>query len=136
MELIFHFFLVILLLLFAYVVFHPIFRRDYTARGRLLTLSSNLQLSVFIGFFSFPYQINPPEWAQFWMVGPSLSQGLFLAGMKNESPLTLRLILSLSFCAMPAMHRSTRAPKPPKPVEKTNGETVKGRSSTQTHQSD
>jgi hypothetical protein len=42
MELIFYFFLVILLLLFAYVVFRPIVRRDYTAQGRLSAVSSSL----------------------------------------------------------------------------------------------
>lgn len=61
MELILYFFLAILLLLFAYVVFRLIVRHDCTAPGRLSTLSSSLQLIVFIGFFSFPYQFNPPE---------------------------------------------------------------------------
>ena len=78
---IFYFFLAILLLLFAYVVFRLIVRRDYIARGRLSLLSSGLQLIVFIGFFSFPYQFNPPAWARFWMVSTSSSQGLYLAGL-------------------------------------------------------
>ena len=77
----FYFFLAILLLLFAYVVLRIIVRRDYTTRGRLSTLSSGLQLIVFIGFFSFPYLFNPPEWAWFWMVSASSSRGLYLAGL-------------------------------------------------------
>jgi protein-S-isoprenylcysteine O-methyltransferase Ste14 len=77
----YYFILAILLLLFAYIVFRLIVRRDYIARGRLSTLSSNLQLIVFIGFFSFPYQFNPPEWAWFWMISTSSSQGLYLAGL-------------------------------------------------------
>ena len=76
-----YFFLAILLLLFAYLVFRLIVRRDYTARGRLGMLSSSLQLAVFIAFFSFPYQFNPPEWVRFWMVSSPSSQGLHLAGL-------------------------------------------------------
>jgi len=72
-----YFFLAILLLLFAYVVFRIIVRRDYTTS----TLSSSLQLIVFISFFSFPYQFNPPEWIWFWMVSASSSKGLHLAGL-------------------------------------------------------
>jgi protein-S-isoprenylcysteine O-methyltransferase Ste14 len=44
-------------------------------------LSSSLQLMVFIGFFSFGYLFNPPEWIYFWMVGSSSSRGLYLAGL-------------------------------------------------------
>ena len=69
-----------LLLLFAYVVFRLVVRRDYATRGRLSTLPSILQLLVFIGFFSFPYQYNPPEWACSWIGNYSSSQGLYLAG--------------------------------------------------------
>jgi protein-S-isoprenylcysteine O-methyltransferase Ste14 len=76
-----YFFLAMLLLLFAYIVFRRIIQRDYAARGRLSTLSSSLQLLVFAGFFGFPYLYNPPEWALFWMVSPSSSQGLYLAGL-------------------------------------------------------
>jgi len=81
MKHIFYFLLAIVLLLFAYVVFRLIVRHDYTTRGRLSTLSSSLQLIVFIGFFSFPYQFNPPEWTWFWKVSTSSSQGLHLAGL-------------------------------------------------------
>jgi protein-S-isoprenylcysteine O-methyltransferase Ste14 len=81
MKQIVYFFLAMLLLLFAYVVFRLIVRRDYASRGRLSLLASSLQLLVFIGFFSFPYQFNPPEWAWFWMVSTSSSQGLYLAGL-------------------------------------------------------
>ena len=76
-----YFFLVILLLLYAYVVFRLIVRRDYNARGRLSTLSSSLQLMVFIGFFMFPYQYNPPEWTLFWWASTAPSQGLHYAGL-------------------------------------------------------
>lgn len=69
-----------LLLLFAYIVFRHIVRRDYIVRGRLSKFSSLLQLIVFLGFFSFPYQFCPPEWVYFWTVGASSSQGLYLAG--------------------------------------------------------
>ena len=56
--------------------------------------------------------------------------------MKNENCLTHQLTSLISHCAKPAMHRSTRAPRSPKPVEKINGDTRKGRRSTQTHLSD
>jgi hypothetical protein len=55
---------------------------------------------------------------------------------EEENLLICRLILSPPYYAMPAMHRSTRVPRSPKPVGKTSGENVKGRSSTQTRQSD
>ena len=70
-----------LLLLFAYVVFRIIVRRDYIARGRLRAFSSSLQLIVFLGFFCYPYLFNPPEWAWFWMVSASSSRSLHLAGL-------------------------------------------------------
>ncbi|NLE00565.1 MAG: isoprenylcysteine carboxylmethyltransferase family protein [Fibrobacter sp.] len=78
---IFYIILASLLLLFAYIVFRLIVRRDYVTRGWLSTFSSGLQLMVFIGFFSFGYLFNPPEWIYFWMVGTSSSPGLYLAGL-------------------------------------------------------
>jgi len=81
MKQIFHFFLALLLLLFAFVVFRRIVRHDYIARGRLSTLSSTLQFTVFIGIFSFPYLFNPPEWIYFWVAGATSSQGLYIAGL-------------------------------------------------------
>ena len=59
-------FLAILLLLFAYIVFRQIVRRDYLERGKLSVFASTLQLLVFCGFFFFPYLFNPPEWVYFW----------------------------------------------------------------------
>ena len=76
-----YFFLAALLLAFAYVVFRRIVRRDYAARGRLGTLSSSLQLLVFVAFFGFPYLYNPPEWALFWLASSSSSQALYPAGL-------------------------------------------------------
>jgi protein-S-isoprenylcysteine O-methyltransferase Ste14 len=70
-----------LLLLFAYVVFRLIIRNDYATRGRLSTISSSLQLLVFVGYFMFPYQFNPPEWTWFWMASTSSSKGLHLLGL-------------------------------------------------------
>ena len=81
MKQILYIFLAILQLIFAYVVFRLIVRRDYITRGRLSTLSSSLQLIVFAGFFSFPYLFNPPEWAWFWVESTSSSQGFHLAGL-------------------------------------------------------
>jgi protein-S-isoprenylcysteine O-methyltransferase Ste14 len=75
-----YFFLAMILLLFAYLVFRLLIRRDYASRGRLSAISSSLQLFVFIGYFSFPYLFNPPEWAWFWMASDSSSQCLYLAG--------------------------------------------------------
>jgi protein-S-isoprenylcysteine O-methyltransferase Ste14 len=70
-----------LLLVFAFVVFRLIVRRAYATRGRLHLLASGLQLAVLVGYFSFPYVYNPPEWAYFWQVGTSSSPGSYLAGL-------------------------------------------------------
>lgn len=69
-----------LLLLFAFVVFRLVVRRDYAARGRLSPLPSSLQLLVMLGFFSFPYLYNPPQWARFWRLSSSTHPALFWAG--------------------------------------------------------
>ena len=74
-------FLAAILLGFGYVVFRLVVRRDYAARGRLSVLASSLQLFVFAGLFSFPYQFNPPEWPWFWIARPSSSQGLHWVGL-------------------------------------------------------
>ena len=71
----------LLLLLFAYLVFRINIRRNYITRGRLSILSSSLQLFVFIGFFSFGYLFNPPEWIYFWISSVSSSRGLYLVGL-------------------------------------------------------
>ena len=81
MKPILYFFCANLLLLFAYVVFRIIVRRDYITRGRLGAFSSGLQLIVFLGFFCFPYLFNPPEWAWFWRTGSASSPGLHFAGL-------------------------------------------------------
>lgn len=56
----------ILLLLFAFIVFRRIVRRDYLEHGKLNPFASTLQLLVFCGYFFFPYLYNEPEWAYFW----------------------------------------------------------------------
>lgn len=71
----------IALLLFAYVVFRIIVRRDYIERGRLSMVASGLQLLVFLGFFCFPYLFTPPAWGYFWVPNPSIPQGLYLLGL-------------------------------------------------------
>lgn len=81
MNQIIYFTLAVLLLLFAYIVFRIIIRRNYITRGRLSRLLSVMQLIVFIGLFCFPYQFNPAEWVCFWMVSTSSSLGLYLIGL-------------------------------------------------------
>lgn len=76
-----YFLLGTLLLLFAYIVFRRIVRRDYLSRGRLSAFASILQLLVFLGYFTFPYLFNPPEWAWFWRVSDSESRGWQLIGL-------------------------------------------------------
>jgi protein-S-isoprenylcysteine O-methyltransferase Ste14 len=62
----------ILLLFISYLVFRRLVRKDYREHGKLRMFSSLLQLVVFIGYFSFPYLFNPPEWASFWRLeGPT-----------------------------------------------------------------
>ena len=58
----------ILLLLFAFIVFRRIVRRDYLEHGKLRLFASVLQLLVFCGYFFFPYLFNPQEWAYFWQL--------------------------------------------------------------------
>jgi len=60
-----------LLLLFAYLVFRRIVRRDYLEHGKLSPFASILQLLVFCGYFFFPYLFNPPEWVWFWRLSSS-----------------------------------------------------------------
>ena len=64
-------FFAILLLLFAFIAFRHIVRRDYLTRGKLSAFASMLQLLVFCGYFFFPYLLNPPEWAYFWRLSRS-----------------------------------------------------------------
>ena len=80
MRLEIHILLAILLLLFAYIVFRRIVRRDYHDRGQLGAVTSIMQLSVFVGYFSFPYLFNPPEWVWFWNLSGSAPQALQLLG--------------------------------------------------------
>lgn len=72
--------LAILLLLFAYIVFRHFVRRDYHDRGQLGAVTSIMQLGVFVGYFSFPYLFNPPEWSCFWRLSGSAPQALQLLG--------------------------------------------------------
>ena len=81
MKQIIYFILAALLLLFAYIVFRIIIRRNYNTRGRLSKLSSVMQLIVFVGLFSFPYLFNPVEWICFRRISTSTSPGLYLAGL-------------------------------------------------------
>lgn len=72
MEVAIYLFFAILLLLFAYVVFRRIVRHDYRQRGRLSPLASISQLLVFLGYFTFPYIFNSPDWPWFWRLsGPT-----------------------------------------------------------------
>jgi len=69
-----------LLLVFAYIVFRRIGRRDYLQKGRLTWLSSFLQLLVFLGVLLFPYMYNPPGWAYFWELQRPASYPLAILG--------------------------------------------------------
>jgi protein-S-isoprenylcysteine O-methyltransferase Ste14 len=70
-----------LLLLYAYLVFRLLVRRDYRERGQLGAIASLLQLSVFGGFFAFPYLFNPPEWPWFWRLSGPTPQALQVVGL-------------------------------------------------------
>lgn len=71
----------ILLLVFAYIVFRRIVRRDYLQRERLSLLSSLLELLVFAGVMSFPELYNPPEWAWFWKIDGSMRPVNMIIGL-------------------------------------------------------
>jgi protein-S-isoprenylcysteine O-methyltransferase Ste14 len=73
--------LALALLVFAFVVFRRIVRRDYLLRGRLSTFASSLQLVVFVGLFSFPYLYNPPDWPWFWLLNSPSSPVRQVAGL-------------------------------------------------------
>ena len=73
--------LVFLLLLFAYIVFRVIVKRDYRDHGQLSLFGSALQLLVFCGFFSFPYLYNPPEWSWFWKQNGSIAPIFHVLGL-------------------------------------------------------
>lgn len=81
MKYIIYFPLAVMLLLFAYVVFRIIVRRNYIDRGQLSPFSSGLQLLVFLGFFCFPYLYNPPAWGWFWIGNPSIPLELHALGL-------------------------------------------------------
>jgi protein-S-isoprenylcysteine O-methyltransferase Ste14 len=74
-------FLALLLLIFSYVVFRLIVRRDYRNRGRLGAVASFLQLLVFGAYFTFPYLFNPPEWPWFWMLSGSSPRAWQIGGL-------------------------------------------------------
>ena len=71
----------LLVLLFAYVVFWRIVRRDYRVRGRLSPFSSMMQLLVFLAYFCFPYLYSPPEWHWFWRLDISATPVLQAIGL-------------------------------------------------------
>jgi protein-S-isoprenylcysteine O-methyltransferase Ste14 len=71
----------VFLVLFAYLVFRILIRRDYFVRGHLSKVSSTMQLLLFIMFFSFPYLFNPPGWALFWIAKDPSSRRLFIVGL-------------------------------------------------------
>lgn len=73
--------LALLLLLFSYIVFRRIVRRDYSARSRLSAFASIIQLLVFIAYFSFPYLFNPAEWPWFWKFSGSATRAWQLSGL-------------------------------------------------------
>jgi protein-S-isoprenylcysteine O-methyltransferase Ste14 len=81
MKLVFYFLLSFLLLLFAYLVFRRIVRRDYRDRGHLSRFASSMQLLVFVGYFGFPYIFNPPEWTLFWELSGPAPQVLQIGGL-------------------------------------------------------
>lgn len=81
MKLAIYFFLGFLLLLFAYFVFRRFVRRDYRDRGQLSVLASSFQLLVFVGYFSFPYLFNPPDWPWFWRLNSSSARFLQFSGL-------------------------------------------------------
>ena len=81
MRLEIYLFLAVLLSGYAYFVFRVLVRRDYRQRGRLGAVASLLQLSVFAGFFGFPYLFNPPEWPWFWRLSSSAPRGLQVVGL-------------------------------------------------------
>ena len=81
MQVFFYLLLSALLLAFSYLVFRRLVRREYEDRGRLSPLVSGAQLLVFLGFFSFPYQFNPPEWALPWIRSTNQPTWLFIAGL-------------------------------------------------------
>jgi protein-S-isoprenylcysteine O-methyltransferase Ste14 len=81
MEAAFYLLFAFLLILFAYIVFRRIVRREYRDRGRLGPLASVAQLLVFLGYYTFPYFFNPPEWPWFWRMSGSASQLSQLIGI-------------------------------------------------------
>jgi len=70
-----------LLLLFAYIVFRLIVKRDYRDHGQLSVFVSSLQLLVFCVFFCFPYLYNPPEWSWFWRQNGSVAPFFHVLGL-------------------------------------------------------
>ena len=71
------------LILFAYLVFRKIVRRDYLRYGRLTRFSSALQLFVFLALICFPYVFAPDPWPWFWRL--------------DQNPNTLLATLGLIF---------------------------------------
>ena len=76
-----HLCLALVLLVFAFIVFRRLVRRDYLVLGHLSKLASGMQLLVFIGYFSFPYLFNPPEWPWFWRLDGPSSLALQITGL-------------------------------------------------------
>jgi hypothetical protein len=74
------FFLALLLVLFAFIVFRVFVRRDYAAHGRLKAFSSSLQLFVFTVYIFFTYLFNPSQWVLFWRFRIAPMPALYQAG--------------------------------------------------------
>ena len=71
----------VLFLLFAYIVFRRIVRREYREKGRLGPWASFAQFLVFAGYFAFPYLFNPPHWPWFWQLNDESTQLFQIAGI-------------------------------------------------------
>jgi protein-S-isoprenylcysteine O-methyltransferase Ste14 len=69
------------LLLFSYIVFRMLVRRDYRNHARLRPLASVAQLLVFFALMCFPYLFNPPEWPWFWRLPGSASLAIQRIGI-------------------------------------------------------
>lgn len=71
----------LLIILGAYIVFRVLVRRDYQRKGRLSSISSSLELLIFILVFCYPFLYSSLGWGWFWSTSAPVGTAAWMTGM-------------------------------------------------------
>ncbi|MFH0992600.1 MAG: methyltransferase [bacterium] len=84
------------LVLFSFLVFRVVVRRDYRKRGRLGLVSTTLETLIWLPFFTFPYIFKLPARSDFWKLD-SIGSVLIVIGIVSVIVIMGSLGFSRSF---------------------------------------